>query len=138
MKMNENKTKGITLVVIVAIMLVAATTVSLTPVASVQASSNQQEDSSFYLNWYQSLPSGEKDNIVSSNDNSANSAGKNTFERDHDVKQASPASERALELKRSIETPNKNIEIDVESNDKSTASSSNFEAEFGSIDCYCE
>jgi hypothetical protein len=122
-----NKTKGITLVAIVAIMLVGGTTLSLTPVASVQASDNGGDDQddfkqSNHNKQSQSLPSGQKDNIVTSNENSENSAVKNTIVRDHNVKQASAAGERALDMEKSIETPNKDIEIDVESDDSSQAS----------------
>jgi hypothetical protein len=128
------KTKGIALVAIVAIMLVGGTTFSLTPVASVQASDNGGDDQddfkqSNHNSQSQSLPSGQKDNIVTSNENSENSAAKNTIDRDHDVKQASAAGERALDMERTIETPNKEIKIDVESDDNSQASASKGDSE---------
>ena len=68
-----NNTKGIALVAVAAIMLVGATIVSLAPVASVRASSISSSIS-ISVETEQSLQSGQKDNIVTSNDASENSA----------------------------------------------------------------
>jgi hypothetical protein len=115
-------------------MLVGGTTISLTPVASAQAS-EQEVEISLSLSNAQSLPSGEKKRIVESNENSENSAAKNTIDRDHDVKQASAADRPALDLERNIETPNKEIKIDVESNDNSRASEQEVEMENSNSCC---
>jgi hypothetical protein len=129
-----NKTEGIALIAIASIMLVGGTTISLTPVASAQAS-EQEVEISLSLSNAQSLPSGEKKRIVESNENSENSAAKNTIDRDHDVKQASAADRPALDLERNIETPNKEIKIDVESNDNSRASEQEVEMENSNSCC---
>jgi hypothetical protein len=77
----------------------------------------------------QSFPSGDIERVIQSNENSENARVTQEIDRDHDVRQAGAADKPALKLERSIETPNKNIEIDVESADQSKAAQSSNEAE---------
>jgi hypothetical protein len=112
-------TKGIALVVVVvtiATMMIGAATMAVAQPTIDQSIS-------------QSLPSGDRERNIESNENSEKARVTQEINRDHDVKQAGAADEPALDMERTIETPNKNIEIDVESDDNSRASEQEVELE---------
>jgi hypothetical protein len=72
------------------------------------------------------VPGVDEGSEVKSNENSENAAAKIERSTDHDVGGASAAGRPALEKEESIETPNKDIELDIESADQSAGSNSKF------------
>jgi hypothetical protein len=132
-----NKTKGIALVAIavLAASLFAATT-SLAPMNLYATTDEENDDDdddkerpALTSTTTRNGPGNSDGNEVESNEKSNDAAVEIDRNRDHNVKQASAAGERALDMERTIETPNKEIKIDVESDDNSQASASKGDSE---------